>query len=182
MTEEVLLPIVAAVFGLVFGSFLNVCIYRLPRGLSVATPPSRCAHVWQHPALVRQRAGGQLDRPARALRLLRRHGLGAVPDRGAGHRLAFALIAWLTSDRPAVPGPLVLACVLIVLFGIDLEHQILPNVITLPGIVVGFAFSAGRPPGWRDSLHRILLGGGVLYAVADAYYRSARKRASGWAT
>ena len=42
---------------------------------------------------------------------------------------------------------LVLGAILIVLFVIDLEHQILPNVITLPGIVVGFLFSLVAPPG-----------------------------------
>ena len=41
---------------------------------------------------------------------------------------------------------------MIVLFAIDLEHQILPNVITLPGIVVGFVFSLFLPPGGESSL------------------------------
>ena len=45
-----------------------------------------------------------------------------------------------------------LVCILIALFGIDLEHQILPNSITLPGIVVGLLFSFIAPPGWRDAL------------------------------
>ena len=53
---------------------------------------------------------------------------------------------------------------------IDLEHHILPNSITLPGIVVGFAFSLVAPPGPFDAFLGILVGGGVLYGIALAYY------------
>ena len=49
---------------------------------------------------------------------------------------------------------LLFACMLIVLFAIDLEHHLLPNVITLPGIVVGLAFSTMLPPGLVDALDR----------------------------
>jgi leader peptidase (prepilin peptidase)/N-methyltransferase len=62
-------------------------------------------------------------------------------------------------------------CALIVLFAIDLEHHLLPNAITVPGIVVGLAFSFVTEPGWRSSLIGILVGGGVLFAIAEAYYR-----------
>jgi leader peptidase (prepilin peptidase)/N-methyltransferase len=64
-----------------------------------------------------------------------------------------------------------LACALIVLFVIDLRHRILPNAITIPGIAAGFVCSLFLPPGWRDSLIGILVGGGLLYAIAEAYYR-----------
>jgi leader peptidase (prepilin peptidase) / N-methyltransferase len=64
----------------------------------------------------------------------------------------------------------VLGTALIVLFMIDLEHQLLPNRITLPGIAVGFAFSLVTPVGPVNSLLGILLGGGVLYAIAAGYY------------
>ena len=57
------------------------------------------------------------------------------------------------------------------LFAIDLEHHLLPNVITLPGIVVGFLFSFITPPGWRSSLIGIVVGGGVLFLIAEGYYR-----------
>jgi leader peptidase (prepilin peptidase)/N-methyltransferase len=65
---------------------------------------------------------------------------------------------------------LTFACALIVLFAIDLEHHLLPNAITLPGIVVGFGFSLFTEPGWRASLAGILLGGGTLYVVASAWW------------
>ena len=58
------------------------------------------------------------------------------------------------------------------LFAIDLEHHLLPNVITLPGIVIGFLLSfIDRSPGWRSSLIGIVAGGGVLFLIAEGYYR-----------
>ena len=63
---------------------------------------------------------------------------------------------------------LIFGCALIVLFAIDLEHHLLPNVITLPGIVVGFAFSFFTEPGWLSSLIGILVGGGMLYAIGGS--------------
>jgi len=66
---------------------------------------------------------------------------------------------------------LVFGCVLIVLFAIDLEHHLLPNVITLPGIIAGLVFSIVTEPGWLSSLIGIALGGGSLWLIAEAYYR-----------
>ena len=66
---------------------------------------------------------------------------------------------------------LLFACAMIVLFVIDLQHRILPNRITLPGIVVGFVSSFFVEPGWVASLLGIAVGGGVLLAVSEAYYR-----------
>ena len=66
---------------------------------------------------------------------------------------------------------LLFACILIVLFAIDLEHHLLPNVITLPGIVVGLAFSAMLPPGLVDALIGAVAGSGILWLIGEAYYR-----------
>src|SRR5205823_10304661 len=62
-------------------------------------------------------------------------------------------------------------CAMIVLFVIDLQHRILPNVITLPGIVAGFVCSLLVGPGWQASLIGIAAGGGTLWAIAEIYYR-----------
>jgi leader peptidase (prepilin peptidase)/N-methyltransferase len=64
---------------------------------------------------------------------------------------------------------IVFGCAMIVLFFVDLEHQRLPNEITLPGIVVGLACSFFMPPGWRDSLLGILIGGGSLWLVGTLW-------------
>jgi leader peptidase (prepilin peptidase)/N-methyltransferase len=66
---------------------------------------------------------------------------------------------------------LLFGCAMIVLFVIDLQHRILPNVITLPGIVIGFVLSVIVGPGWLASLLGILVGAGSLFAIAEIYYR-----------
>ena len=77
---------------------------------------------------------------------------------------------WYYGPGPLLASRLAFGCALIVLFAIDLEHHLLPNAITLPGIVAGFAFSVFTEPGWMASLIGILAGGGVLYLVAVVYY------------
>jgi leader peptidase (prepilin peptidase)/N-methyltransferase len=66
---------------------------------------------------------------------------------------------------------LLFGCAMIVLFVIDLEHKILPNVITLPGIVVGFLLSEVEGPVWLPSLIGIAVVAGSLFAIAEIYYR-----------
>ena len=83
----------------------------------------------------------------------------------------FAGAWWLYGPSLLLVSRLIFGCALIVLFAIDLEHHLLPNAITLPGIVVGFLLSFFTEPGWLGSLIGILLGGGILYAMAEAYYR-----------
>jgi len=72
---------------------------------------------------------------------------------------------------PLLAARLLFACAMIVLFAIDLRHRILPNVITVPGILVGIAFSLFLPPGVRSSIIGLAVGGGVLYLVGEGYYR-----------
>jgi leader peptidase (prepilin peptidase) / N-methyltransferase len=66
---------------------------------------------------------------------------------------------------------LLFACLMLVLFFIDLEHQILPNAITLPGVGLGLVVSLFVPPGFPSALLGALLGGGVLWAIAEIYMR-----------
>jgi leader peptidase (prepilin peptidase)/N-methyltransferase len=74
---------------------------------------------------------------------------------------------------------LLFACAMIVLFVIDLQCRILPNIITIPGVLVGFAFSLFLPPGWLDSLIGIMAGGGILLLIAEAYYRVRKEEGLG---
>jgi leader peptidase (prepilin peptidase)/N-methyltransferase len=83
----------------------------------------------------------------------------------------FALGWWYYGPGTLLAARLLFGCALIVLFAIDLEHQLLPNAITLPGIIVGFLFSLVVAPGWMASLIGIVVGGGVLYLIAEGYYR-----------
>jgi leader peptidase (prepilin peptidase)/N-methyltransferase len=83
----------------------------------------------------------------------------------------FGAATWYYGPGLLLVSRLLFGCVLVVLFAIDLEHQLLPNVITLPAIVAGFAFSFFTEPGWIASLIGIATGGGVLFGVSEAYYR-----------
>jgi leader peptidase (prepilin peptidase) / N-methyltransferase len=178
VTETQLLA-AAALFGLCFGSFLNVVIYRLPLGQSLATPPSRCT-----------KCGYSLrwfdNIPLVSWALLR----GRCRKCGVAvswqyplveliTAALFVLVVWLTPLGPLVISRLILVCILVALFGIDLEHQILPNSITLPGIAIGVLLSLIAPPGWMDSLIGALLGAGILYGIAGAYYLWRREEGMG---
>lgn len=162
--------VVASLFGLVIGSFLNVCIHRIPRGLSVVHPPSRCGACgttlrWYHnvPVVSWVVLGGRCG--FCGARVSMQYPLVELVT-----GLVFALVAWLTPVGLLLVARLVLACLLLVLFAIDFEHYLLPNVLTLPGIVVGFLFALVGPPGWKASLAGIVLGGGLLYGLAAGYY------------
>jgi leader peptidase (prepilin peptidase)/N-methyltransferase len=167
---ELVHAILAAVVGVCVGSFLNVCIYRLPRGQSLASPPSRCPHCerplrWYHniPIVSWVALRGRCAHCQAPISI-------QYPVIELVTALVWLLIVWMTPVGWLLASRLVLATALIVLFMIDLEHQLLPNVITLPGIVVGLAFSVVAPPGPAAALLGALLGGGVLYAIAAAYY------------
>lgn len=169
MPDAVLL-LYALVPGLCVGSFLNVVIYRLPLGQSLVSPGSRCTKCGYHlrwydnvPVLSWALLGGRCRQCRTAISI-------QYPVVEIVTGLLFVLVAWLTPVGPLLVSRLILVAILVALFGIDLEHQILPNVITLPGIVIGLMFSAIAPPGWKDALLGALLGGGVLYGIAAAYY------------
>jgi leader peptidase (prepilin peptidase) / N-methyltransferase len=83
-------------------------------------------------------------------------------------------------DTPVLIQRLLFACAMIVLFVIDLEHRILPDVITLPGIVIGFLFSFFMPPGWLDSLIGIIVGGGSLWLLGEIYFRVRHEEGMGF--
>jgi leader peptidase (prepilin peptidase)/N-methyltransferase len=174
----VLLGLTAAI-GLAVGSFLNVCIYRLPRGESLAYPPSRCP-----------RCGTRLawfdNVPVISWMFLR----GRCRQCGEPISIQYPIVELVTAALALLvvlftpPGALlasrlVLTAILIVLFVIDLELQILPNAITLPGIVVGFVFSVFTPPGPLASLVGMALGAGVLYGIAAAYYAIRKEEGMG---
>lgn len=170
MTDTVAL-ISAALLGAVVGSFLNVCVYRVPRGLSVAWPGSRCGSChrelswFENIPIVSYLVLAGRCRSCRATISVRYPLVEAVTA------VMFAAALWHYGPGLLLASRLVFGCALLVLFAIDLEHQLLPNVITLPGIVVGFAFSLLGEPGWVASLLGIVLGGGVLYGIAEVYYR-----------
>ena len=180
MTDATLLLVGLAVLGLAVGSFLNVCIHRLPHGRSIVQPPSNCPHCgyvlrWydNFPVLSYAMLGGKC-RQCRASISIRYPIVELVTM-----AIFVAHFLVLGPDIILVPR-LVFACALIVLFAIDLEHHLLPNVITLPGVVVGLAFSAMLPPGirrrvdWRHCRWRSAVAG------RRSVFSLFRRRGHGW--
>ena len=178
MSTEIQVVLLAAI-GLAVGSFLNVCIHRLPRGESLNHPPSRCPQCgtalrWfdNVPVLGYLWLRGRC-RSCRAPISVRYPIVEVVTM--ALFLVHYAVFGW--SALLAVR--LVFACAMVVLFAIDLEHHLLPNVITLPGIVAGLVFSIWLPPGIRDALIGAAAGGGVLWLIGEAYFRYAGEEGMG---
>jgi leader peptidase (prepilin peptidase)/N-methyltransferase len=156
----------------IIGSFLNVCIHRIPSGQSVAFPASHCPHCssairpWDNVPILSYLLLRGRCRTCKTRISLRYPIVEALAGlAGVGTYLAFG----------GVPHALLLfafLCALIVITFIDIDHQIIPDVISLPGIVVGLsaAFLTGNPT-WMDSVIGILLGGGILWAIAEGYFR-----------
>jgi leader peptidase (prepilin peptidase)/N-methyltransferase len=160
-----------ALLGLVLGSFMNVCIYRLPRGLSPVRPRSgcpSCGHLlsWYENVpvvsyLVLRGRCRACRAPISPMYPIVEFITGAV---------FLAGYVWY-GPTPLLIVRLVFAWAMIALFVIDLQHKILPNVITLPGIVVGVLANALAGPGWVASLIGAAVGAGSLFAIAEIYYR-----------
>lgn len=166
------LPLLAAgALGLAVGSFLNVCIYRLPLGKSLAWPPSACPACgrtlrWFEnvPVFAWLALGGRC-------RTCRTTISAVYPVVEAFTAAMFAWAWWQYGPGWMLVSRLLFGCALVVLFFIDLRHRILPNAITLPGTAIGFLLSLIGPPGWVSSLIGIVLGGLVPFVIAELYYR-----------
>ena len=180
MTPQTIYPVFAFVFGMVVGSFLNVCICRMPNKESVVSPPSHCPHCdyqicWYD------------NIPLVSYLLLR----GKCRGCGAHISLQYPLVELLNGVLTLFVffkfGPTLefavwfLFCsALVVITFIDIEHQIIPDEISLSGIVVGFVLSFFmKDHTWMNSLLGILLGGGSLLLVAYIYQRLTGKDGMG---
>ena len=160
-----LLAVSIFVFGLAIGSFSNVCIYRLPKKESVVFPVSHCT------------ACSAPVRPFDNIPVISYLILGGkCRDCKEGISVVYLIIE-------AITGLLLLAgfCkfgltfdfliytvvapALIIITAIDIEHQIIPDVITLPGLVLGLA-AGSYTIGYIDSFLGFLVGGGLFYLLA----------------
>lgn len=168
------------VFGAVIGSFLNVCIYRIPNKVPFFTARSYCP-----------KCQGLIpwycNIPILSYLALRGRCIvckGSIPFRypvvEAINGGLFVLVFFYFGFSTATPVYWLLGAALVVITFIDLDHQIIPDIISLPGIVVGFLCSFGVPwlP-WLDSLLGILAGGGSLFLVAILYEFLTKKEGMG---
>ena len=162
--------IVSIIFGAIVGSFLNVCIYRIPRGESIVLPGSHCPHC--------QRSIPFYDNiPLVSYPFLRakcRYCQGAISLQYPLVEGVTALISFLLFSRFGISWSYLFyfsfIASLIVITVIDLHHQIIPDVISLPGIGIGLLASFILPHlTFLNSLIGMLLGGGSLFLVATLY-------------
>lgn len=184
--------VAAAIAGLLVGSFLNVCIYRIPRDISVVAPRSFCPE-----------CGGQIawfdNVPLVSYFVLR--GKCKKCGQAIGVRyvlvealtaILFALIASRYGFTPLAWKWLLWEAILVVLFWTDLEEQILPDELTVGGSIAGLIIACFVPitglfvqslfPGWKQvwrSLFEIALGVLVLAVpiwLLGIVYEKVRKR------
>jgi leader peptidase (prepilin peptidase) / N-methyltransferase len=167
---EILIGLYVFFVGLCVGSFLNVCIFRLPAGRSIARPRSACLS-----------CGNSIrwydNIPIISYIILRGR------CRGCGTLISlrypvvelltglFALSVWMHFGlhTHALIYFVFITALLAVTF-IDLDHRIIPDIISLPGIPIGFAASFFLPQlSWMESFTGILVGGGTLLLIAVGY-------------
>jgi leader peptidase (prepilin peptidase)/N-methyltransferase len=180
-------------FGLCIGSFLNVCIARLPLDQSVVSPRSRCPKckkliVWYDNIPILSYLW---------LRASCRHCNSEIAVRYPGIEALTAVVSLLLvlqyGQSPQWGVYLAFSCAMIVLVMIDFDHRILPDVITLNGIwigvlasvylaqpsglaarllgVVGLVGSGPRVEALTASLLGLVFGGGLLWAVREVFFR-----------
>ena len=173
----ILLHIFFFLLGSAIGSFLNVCIYRIPREKSIVNPPSACPGC--------EKPIRPYDNiPILSYILLK----GKCRNCGTKISIRYPLVELLTGifflllyQKFGLTFELIVfmifSALLIVISFIDLDFQIIPDILSIGGVVLGFILSIIRPffrnlePrfGILDSLYGIALGGGLLFAIAWLY-------------
>jgi leader peptidase (prepilin peptidase)/N-methyltransferase len=179
--------ILVFIIGLCIGSFLNVCVYRIPKAKSIVRPRSLCPDCgksikWYD------------NIPLASFAILRgrcRNCGKKIPLRYPLGELLTALVSvllyWYFGPTGAFAAYWVLACALIVIALIDLETQEVPDVISIPGIAVGvilmsvFRLDGASNAGWAflDSIAGILIGGLMVFLMGVAGEIAFRKEAVG---
>ena len=172
--------IIPFIFGSIVGSFLNVCIFRLPEGHSIVSPGSYCPNCHNSikfydniPVLSFLLLGGKCRKckhpiPIRYPIVEALAGLVSL-----ALFLKFGLsLSYLTY--------LVFCFALIVVTFVDLQHRLIPDIISLPGIILGLIASIFLDEITTiDSLIGIAIGGGSLFLVAVGYHLFTKKEGMG---
>jgi len=158
-------------FGAIVGSFLNVCIYRLPREKSILRPPSSCPSC-EKPIKFYDNI------PIISYLLLK----GKCRQCGTHISIRYPIVEFITAllffvlyKKTGLSFELfvyiLFVSLLIAISFIDFDFKIIPDVLSIGGLIAGFLLSFFRKPFflYQDSLYGILLGGGILFAIAYGY-------------
>ncbi len=176
--------ILATLWGAIWGSFANVAIYRMPRGLSVMRPGSACPHcttpiAWYHniPVLSYLLLGGKCAycKAPISFQYPMVELIVAVLALAIWQRAMFDPIAITMGDRAVLfmfRFAFVLGLVIIIFA--DLETMLIPDIVSLPGIVLGVAASMVIHPhtgvDWMSSLIGAAAGAGVIMLIRTVYW------------
>lgn len=165
-----IMPLFAYLLGLILGSFVNVCIYRIPLKRSIVHPPSSCP-----------KCGRKIkfydNIPILSYIILMgkcRHCREPIPFRYPVVEALTALFSLALFIRYGLSYQyvafLLFTVGLLTISFIDLQHKIIPDVLSLPGIALGWTSSfVSVHISWLDSLIGLLIGGGLLWLIAVAY-------------
>ncbi|MGB5157663.1 prepilin peptidase [Desulfobacterium sp. N47] len=176
-----IIHVLTFIFGLCIGSFMNVCIYRLPLSKSIVTPRSMCPgcntliKFYDNIPLFSYILLGGKCRKCKISISLRYPMVELISGIAAlscfiKFGLSFEALAYFA-----------FASALIVITFIDMDHQIIPDVISLPGIPIGILLASLVLPSinFKESIIGILAGGGSLFAVAWIYNLITKKEGMG---
>jgi leader peptidase (prepilin peptidase)/N-methyltransferase len=172
-------PVAIAVLGLFIGSFLNVCIHRIPISESVMWPASHCPvcnkpiKPWDNIPVVSYILLGGRCRSCSAKISLR---YPVVETLSALLALSMLYRFGLTVSFGIY---YLWACVLLVITFIDIDYQIIPDRLSLGGIILGLGLVYWLPVTYRDALIGLVLGAGLLIAVIYGYYFLTKKQGMG---
>ncbi len=177
----------AIAFGLIWGSFLNVVIYRVPRGMSVVRPPSHCPACdkpiagWNNVPVLswvlmrgRARCCGAPVSPRYPLVEL----IGGALSLAIVQRVILAMPPGTPLTRVAVVygADLALSLALVAAAFIDAEHMYLPDPITIGGALLGLATATLRGYSFRDSLIGAFVGFVFVWLPFGVIYKALRGR------
>ncbi len=172
--------IIAGFLGAVIGSFLNVCIYRIPRSQSIVFPGSHCPNCGAPIAFYD-------NIPILSYLFLRgkcRHCHAPISPKYPlvefSNTLLYVLLFYKFGWSYTTLAYVTFSSILIVISFIDLDHKIIPDRLSLPGIVVGFIASFFvKEVDPLQSILGIFIGGGFLFLVAFVYEKVAHKEGMG---
>jgi leader peptidase (prepilin peptidase)/N-methyltransferase len=172
-------PFITIVLGLFIGSFLNVCIYRIPRSESIVWPSSHCQNC------------GRKIKPWDNIPILSyivllgkcRSCSAKISPRYPLVEALSALLALGMLYRFGLNVPFVIyyiwACALLVITFIDIDYQIIPDSLSIGGIIAGLVLVYWLPVSYRDSVIGLVLGAGLLTAIIYGYYFLTGKQGMG---
>lgn len=178
---ETYYTVICLLLGGIVGSFLNVVIIRLPQdGASIVFPSSHCPGC-------QSKLRWHDNIPVISFILLRGkcHSCSMpiswqYPVVEVVMALISAALFYRFSLAPIFGIYFVFCAALLAIIFIDFYHQIIPDTISLPGILIGFAFSFINPTlSWQDSALGIIAGGGILYSIAAGYYLLTKREGMG---